>query len=155
MNPTMTEFPLTPSNFLKQRVDDQITWHDNQAKRGRRWNTGLAIASAVLLGLVTFLTRFPSLGDITAAVSILAGIVGSIAAHGQYRERWVQYRRITEALRSERIFFTTRQGNYSDAASDFGYGAFVVKVESILNQGIEDFSRRASATKDTTKADAT
>jgi hypothetical protein len=78
---------------------------------GKRWRSTLVARSLLLLlasvcsGLIGAL--FPRLSVVTipiqAAVTVLIFIDGRRAARNRWREKWIEYRRLAEALRAERF----------------------------------------------------
>lgn len=140
MTDTMNE-----AQYMTERVEDQIAWHDRQARRARRWHFGLTVATMALSASGALFTRFPALADVAAAASVLALIGGSLSSIGQYQARWVEYRAIAEGLRSERILYLMRCGPYAD--QDVNLTAiFVGRVEAVLTQGLGEWRQRAART---------
>lgn len=74
-------------------------------------------------------------------MSVLVTVLGGLAALGQHRERWVEYRSTAERLRSARLAFLTHSGSY---ARGEGLPELVERVESILGQGMETWRERAA-----------
>lgn len=136
---------MDATEYLAQRVEAQTSWHDRQARRARRLHTAFSAAALIGGGLVTLLTRYPALVDVTAAVSVAVTVLGGLAALGQYRERWVEYRSVSERLQAERLAYLTRSGPYAGGAD---LAVLVGRVEGILGEGLESWRARAGKDKE-------
>jgi hypothetical protein len=132
---------MNDTEYIEQRVDDQIAWHDRQAKRARRFFHGLSAVAMVFTASLTILTRFAELSLISTVVSVIATLAGGFLGLGQYQDRWVQYRLLADGLRAERLLYLTRTGVY---ASDGAFPVFVGRVEVMLGQGLGEWRQRAT-----------
>lgn len=138
---TAPDVAMTPAQFLAERVDAEIAWHDRQSSRSRRFFTILSGLVLVATASLTLLTRRTELADVAAVVNVVAILASGFVTLGQHQQRWVEYRAIAESLRSQRFLFLTRTGQYTGPNA---FPAFVAQVEAVLGQGLGEWRQRAA-----------
>ncbi len=141
MDTTTAAEPMTPAQFLAERVDAAIAWHDAQSRRARRLFTFLSGLVLVATGSLTLLTRRTELAELAAVVNVVAILASGFVTLGQHQQRWVEYHATAESLRSQRFLFLTRTGQY---AGPDAFPAFVAQVEATLGQCLGEWRQRAA-----------
>lgn len=114
--------------YMKERVDDQIVWHD---KKGV-WNKWAYVVFSVIA----------IVGSITAGITvhyckIIATILSAMVAVSvglnnlfKFQKKWMLYRATSELLKSEKMKFEVKAGEYGNIDRE---KLFFEKIESILN----------------------
>lgn len=126
--------------YMKQRVDYQIKWYNensilnqNEFKKLRIAEIFLAASIPVITTISALFTGWMWLG--TLLVAIIGGLIAIIAGlSGMHRrqELWINYRTTCESLRREKLFFQTQSAPYEDQADSFKL--FVERIESLLSK---------------------
>ena len=128
---------LSPEDYLKNRVQDQIDWYDRKSgilKKRYRWMKGTTIVIGVLIPVIISLSDVCDCinwlkylaGAMGAAISALEGISGML----KDKDNFLAYRAAREALMRERMLYSTLSGNYAGAKDAFAL--FVANCESIM-----------------------
>ena len=130
---------MEDSEYVKQRLDNQITWYDSKSsgnQRTYRRLRGIEIGAAAAIPLVAAAQSFVQVP--TAVATILMAFLGSIVtvctgflALGNYHENWIEYRTTCETLKKEKFMYLTRSDLYSD---DNRYELLVSRVESLISR---------------------
>jgi hypothetical protein len=123
--------------YIKQRVDDQIQWHDATSGWNQRWYKRVQIATILLAALVPFVAVFEAVPSapswlykcVVGLLGVAAAVAAGIAGVYRFQERWIDYRMTAETLRSEKFRFETRVAPYDGGDS---FSKFVENVEAIL-----------------------
>ena len=125
---------MSPEHYMKERVDDQLTWYSKKSAANKSWHFRLQLITLVAAALVPVV----SLSSSEFGVRVVVAIIGSIAAIAagvvalfQFRDLWVDYRSTAEQLKYEKFLFLTGSEPYSSAES---FSLFVNQVESIIIQ---------------------
>ncbi len=128
------------NTYMKQRVDYQIKWYNDNSKLNQNKFKKLRITEILLAAAIPVITTitalFPGwmwLG--TLLVAVIGGFIAIIAGlSGMHRrqELWINYRTTCESLRREKLFFQTQSAPYEDEEGAFKL--FVERVESLLSK---------------------
>ena len=88
---------MTPEEYLKQRVEDQIAWYDKRSqaeKRGFQLSRGIEIIGAAI---IPFAAGFLPCGKAAAALlGIVVAVSAGFASLLQFQQNWIDYRRIAQ-----------------------------------------------------------
>lgn len=94
---------MNESEFIEQRVDDQIDWYCAKSSWNQKLFKRLRTLELVCAASIPFVVTYIS--DETFTLKVFAGVLGIIVAVisgviGLYRfqENWVQYRTTSESL---------------------------------------------------------
>lgn len=124
---------MTPDEYFKLRVDDQIGWFSDKSGANQRRFMRLRFCELVLAASLPFLAGYadlprmkPVVGIVGVALAVLAGALSLF----RFPENWVQYRASSEALKREKFQFLTGAGPYRDQQA---FPDFVARVESLLS----------------------
>lgn len=124
---------MTDTEYIKNRLDDQIKWYSEKSQSAQKWYKSLKIiefiisASIPVITLIfwdCFFTRY-IISTIGALLSFLTALHGLCKWH----EQWIKYRRTAEALKREKFLYLTQSGPYSTANAE---SLLVVHCEQIL-----------------------
>jgi hypothetical protein len=142
---------ITEEEYIKNRLDDQITWYSSKARVNKQWNFRAKSLIILFSALVSVFAGFPFATHPTAK-SILLGAFGTIIAISsglsdvlKFGEKWTQYRTTAEALTQEKMLFSTLTGPYNGAADAFKI--LVERTESIISKEYSSWSQYVNQEK--------
>lgn len=132
--------------YLKDRLDDQITWYDAKSQSAQQHFKQLRRAEIICAALVPFLAGFAgSYAAIAAVVGLLGAVIVVLAAFqslGQYQENWIDYRTTCESLKHEKYLFLTRAAPY---AADDAFPLLVERIENLISKENNTWSQQTRA----------
>lgn len=141
--------------YLTGRWLDQVSWLESRAKRAQRRYYRLrlvTVVGAVMIPALVGLDPDPGVweGVVRAATWIVSLVTATSAAvEGFFRfgERWRNYRRTAEQLKTEGWLYLQRAGPYAvdGAGHDVLYRAFVGRVEEIVTSDVEVYITEVAA----------
>jgi hypothetical protein len=106
--------------LVVERLEDQLHWFDNRAKRNRYLYQGLKVSQILLAAAVPVLSGANAsaalVGSLGAAIVSLEGIQQLF----QFHRNWVLYRSSAESLRRENHLFRAGVGHYAKATDPVG-----------------------------------
>jgi hypothetical protein len=126
---------LTPDEYIKERVDDQIGWYDNKSQRSQRWFKRFRGLEIIVAGLIPLFAGF---GDGSTYSVVIVGVLGAVVAIlasllslNQFQENWIKYRTTCESLKHEKYLFLTSADPYHEEDS---FGLFVQRIEDLISK---------------------
>jgi hypothetical protein len=127
---------MTEQEYMKSRIDDQITWYSKKAttnKRLNHWTKSLIIIFSAAIPLVAGLDFYPkiknlSLGILGSLIAVLSGLSGLL----KFQEKWTEYRTTSETLKHEKILFQTKTGPYNEEVESFKQ--LVTRTENLVSK---------------------
>jgi hypothetical protein len=127
---------MTEQDYIKTRIDDQITWYSNKATTNKllnHWTKGLIIVFSATIPLVAGLefcseVKNITLGILGSLIAILSGLSGLL----KFQEKWTEYRTTSETLKHEKILFQTKTGPYSEDQEPFKL--LVTRTENLVSK---------------------
>jgi len=138
---------MTPEEYLKDRVEDQIVWYDRKSGSNKMWFIILQIATLVASASVPVFAIFSS--DMWARVTV--AILGSATAIStgivslyQFREHWIEYRTTAESLKHEKYMYQTGTGPYIE---DGAFSVLVERIEELVSQENTAWQQRLKTQK--------
>ena len=139
---------MNEEEYLKTRLDDQLTWYERKANLARRrYKTLRAIefTSAALVPVAVVLGNSLYYRLAAACLGALAAAATGFQSANHYQENWVEYRAVAEQLRSMRFAFLARTAPYD---GDDGFKVFVGRVEELLRGEHASWGGRMGAKHD-------
>jgi hypothetical protein len=145
----MTTSRLSPEDYLNERVQTQLDWMANQARRNKRNYKAQRLLQITLGILVSAGGTYASSWQwMPLALTITGAFISLTTAWetvNDYQNNWVRYRRTKEELERERLLYRTASGPYlsSSAPTDEGDAAFtlfVSRVEALLSEEVDQWS---------------
>jgi hypothetical protein len=126
---------VSPEEYIKQRLDDQIGWYDRKSTANQRWFKRLRFAEIVAAATIPFLSGFAdnsfpikiAIGALGVFIAVIASVLGLL----QLQVHWMQYRATAELLRKEKFLFLTQTDPYD---KDDAFHLFVQRVEALLSK---------------------
>lgn len=134
--------------FLRSRWLDQIFWLEDRARQNQRRYNSLRlitiIAGVVVPALVGLNVRrenvTTALAWITFALSLTVALAAALDGFFHYGDRWRNYRRTTEALKSQGWLFLQLAGPYAAFTSHAkAYPVFAGQIETLIQQDVDFF----------------
>jgi hypothetical protein len=119
---------LTSSDYLEQRLDNQINWYSDKSSRCKVWYRSLRIIEIVAAAIIPLLSGMDNLlyGNwIIGGLGMLIAIAAATGGLFKYHENWIQYRATSEALKHEKFLFLGGSAPYD------GENAFQLLVQHV------------------------
>lgn len=138
---------MTPEEYLKDRVDDQIVWYARKSGSNKMWFIILQIATLVAAASVPVFAIFSS--DMWARVTVAilgsaTAITTGIVSLYQFRDHWIDYRTTAESLKHEKYMYQTGTGSY---VGDGAFSVFVERIEALVSQENTTWQQRLKTQK--------
>lgn len=107
--------PSSAVDITLARLEDQIVWYDEKARKSQRWFKLIKFAELVLAaGLPLFAVfGFPWGTEATAAMGATLVILQGVEQLFQFQQNWISYRTTCEQLKHEKYLFHAGAGPYS------------------------------------------
>jgi hypothetical protein len=127
---------MTPDEYIRDRLDDQITWYDQKSGWNQKWFKRLRIVEIVFATTIPFLVSQVT-GDSTILKSIVGGmgvcvaVLSGLITLYKFHENWIEYRTTTETLKHEKYLYLTGAAPYD---GDNPFEELVNRVESIISR---------------------
>lgn len=149
--------PLEPAQkaYLTSRWLDQVSWLEARSKRAQRRYYRLRLITVVGAVLIPALVGIQGLGGglgeavrvTTWVVSIVVATSAAVEGFFRFGERWRNYRRTAEQLKTEGWLYLQRAGPYAldGAGHEALYRAFVGRVEEIITSDVEVYITEVAA----------
>lgn len=124
---------MTPDEYLKDWVDDQIAWYDRKSVSNKKWFIILQVTTLVAAASVPVFVIFS--GDMWARVIVAAlgsatAITIGVVFIYQFREHWIEYRTTAESLKHEKYLYQTDTDIY---VGDDAFSVLVERVEALVS----------------------
>lgn len=131
-------------DYIEQRLLVQEKYHSDQAKHNKRCYELTQIALIFLTGAIAILAHFSENPWCPILITIIAStqfILTGIIRLKKYHELWIEYRRISEALRHEYALYLTRTQPY---INENPLNLLVERVEAILHESSKSWAAIAT-----------
>lgn len=133
---------MKPEEYLKNRLEDQINWYGKKSRtnqiRHKQLET-VKIILAVSIPVVTLVISDETLLKIVVAVlGALIAILESVSRLHTYKDLWVKYRMVAEALKREKIRYDNKVQPYHGENT---FNQLVQRCEKIMASENSDWSK--------------
>lgn len=122
--------------YIKERVDDQITWYSKKSSNNQRWYKRWRLVEILAAALIPFLTSYtgdtgngPMFKIIVGALGMLVAVISGLLVLYKFQDNWVEYRNTCELLTSEKFLFETQAPPYNTPDA---FPNFVQKIEALI-----------------------
>ena len=132
---------MNQEEYMKNRVDNQIDWHDKKSSFNRKWYKRLQVIAILSASTIPFLSGYSSGEDVTIRVCIgilglfVAAITATLSLY-KFQEHWLEYRTTCESLRHEKYLYLTQTIPYH---TDNAFTTFVQRIESLISKENTDW----------------
>lgn len=98
---------MTPDEYLKTRVDDQIRWYGENSGWNQRTYKRLRTLEIVLAASIPFLVGYA--GDLpwvklaTGTAGVAVAVIAGLFSLYRFHENWISYRATGETLKREKV----------------------------------------------------
>jgi hypothetical protein len=124
---------LDGAGYIAQRCDPQISYFERKANRAKRWHQLSAISMASVAGAIPVVDVLPLDQTLQRVLTAVLGasvvVLQSTRTIKRWHEDWLLFRGAEETLRSEKMLYLTRSGDYSAEGRD---SLFVTRIERVL-----------------------
>ena len=141
---------MTPEEYLKDRVEQQINWYDRKSVSSKKWFYFLQIIVLVMSAAVPVVSIFSIVFENTW-IRICIGILGAIVTIStgiisicQFRKNWIEYRTTAESLKREKFMFKTKTGFYSESDA---FPLLVERIEALVSKEHTDWKQHLKIQK--------
>ncbi|CAM1339202.1 DUF4231 domain-containing protein [Tenacibaculum aestuarii] len=120
--------------YINERLNNQIDWHDKKSYHNKKLFYTFHVLEVFLALLIPFLnsiTDEKSLWSykIISFISLTIAIISTILSLSKFQTNWVQYRLISETLKSEKFLYLTKSPPYNQGEA---YNTLVKRIEGII-----------------------
>jgi len=125
---------LTSSDYLEQRLDNQIDWYSDKSSRCKVWYRSLRIIEIVAAAIIPLLSGMDNLlysNWIIGGLGMLIAISAATGSLFKYHENWIQYRATSEALKHEKFLFLGGSAPYDE---ENAFQLLVQRVEGLISK---------------------
>ncbi|BDI06910.1 DUF4231 domain-containing protein [Sphaerotilus microaerophilus] len=127
---------MTDSEYLDQRLDDQLKWYSAKSANNRSWFNRLRMLDISAAALIPFLTglgeKVPQGNWIIGALGMAIALSTGAQSLFKFHENWIRYRGTAEQLKQEKFRYLSGSGPYANMASDERFRTLVDRVEALL-----------------------
>lgn len=131
--------------FLRSRWLDQMFWFEDKAGQNQRRYYGLRLvtiaAGVVVPALVGVNVRESVSSDLAWVIfglSLAVALAAALDGFFRFGERWRNYRRTAEALKSQGWLFLQLAGPYAGFGSHTkAYPVFAAQIEAVIQQDVD------------------
>ena len=123
-----------PKQVASERLDDQLRWYENRARRNQRNYRVASVLEVALAATITLVAAIPDLPwrpPLASILAVILTVIKGIETTCQWQANWTHYRSTAEALTREKYLYLARAGPYADAPSP----------DRLLAERIEDTTR--------------
>lgn len=129
------DFVMKQEEYIKNRIEVQISWYDRRSQINQRWYKGLQLSQFILATSIPFLAGYISDGDNKVVFAIgligfLTAILVAILGLYKFQENWIKYRTTCEALKHEKYLFLTSSVPYEIESN---FSLLVQRVENLIS----------------------
>lgn len=127
---------MTPEEYLRDRLDDQIKWYDKKSLSNQTWFKRLRIVEILFAICVPFLVSYITsdtgfLKVVVGAMGVVIALVSGLITLYKFQENWIEYRTTAETLKHEKYLYSTHSSPYN---GDESFHLLVERVESMMSK---------------------
>ena len=127
---------MTPDEYLRDRLDDQINWYSKKSQWSQRCFKILRIVETVFASAIPFLVSLisgetPILKILTGAMGVCVAAISGLVSLYKFHENWIEYRTTAETLKHEKFLYLTKTPPYD---GDNAFSDLVNRVESLISR---------------------
>ena len=128
---------IEESEYLEQRLDDQINWYDRKSASNQAAYKRLRLIEIVAAASIPLLAGYSQItGRVGMAIGVIIGVIGLIVAViagivslYRFQENWNEYRASAESLKQEKYLYLARVEPYD---GEQPFELLVQRVEALL-----------------------
>ncbi|MGX1929714.1 DUF4231 domain-containing protein [Flagellimonas sp. 2504JD4-2] len=124
---------MSDNEYVKNRLEDQINWYNKKSVTNQKWHKFFQIMKIVLavsIPVLTLVITEETMLKITLSIiGALIAIIESVSRLNGYKDLWIKYRLVSEALNREKLLFESQVAPYDKANS---FSLLVTKCEKLM-----------------------
>lgn len=124
------------SEYIKERVDDQINWYDKKSQHCQKIYKVFQTIEIILASLIPLMSGY---SNNCIYISLVIGLFGSVIAIIEsitklfkWHENWIEYRSTCELLRYQKHLYLTKSAPYNTEPETIE-NIFVRNIENIIS----------------------
>ena len=133
-------------DYIKTRLEDQITWYDSKSKSAKCYSRLLKILILILSTTIPLISGFHKIEE--ADLRIVVGILGALIAIStglisilKLQENWTNYRTTCETLKHQKFLYEAKADPYNNGNE---LQLLVKNCESIISRENTDWNEYVS-----------
>jgi type III secretory pathway component EscS len=137
-------------DYLRSRWLDQVLWMESRANTMRNWYRKLRLTTIIVSGFVPVLVSINSSRDqglehwlkvVTVGISAIVTISSAIEEFFQFGDRWYNYRKSVELLKTQGWQFLQLSGSYHlYKTHSAALPIFTEEVEGIIQRDVQVYT---------------
>lgn len=120
---------LSKKTYMPKRVDEEISYYENQSKNAKRWFQICSVGNLFLTTLTAIVAGFGINHMHIAIMSGIAALLAGLLALFGWHQLWLRYRTAAEALKREKHLFSVGAKPYQSG----NLTLFAEKCERIIS----------------------
>ena len=124
---------LNEKEYIKTRLDDQISWYSHKSHSNQVWFKRLTVLQIIFAALIPLLSGYAEKNpELNIWVGIFGALVAIISAYiymSKFQQNWIEYRTLCAHLKEEKFKFLTRVAPYNE---DNAFQQLVGRVEALI-----------------------
>ncbi len=113
------------------RLNDQLTWYRNQAKRAKRSYTTVKVVQLLVGATVPVVAAISAPALLTASLAAVVVVAEGAEQLFQWHANWLRYRSTAESLKQQKHLYLAGAGPYGD---DDRRQVLAERVERVISQ---------------------
>lgn len=126
---------MDESEYLKNRLDDQIDWYDRKSiqnqKTFKRLQVILIVAAASIPFISGYVNELYYLQYLLGGIGVLIAAITGLISLYKFQETWTAYRTTCESLRHEKYLYLTKTNPYNGKNA---FSLLVQRVEMLISK---------------------
>lgn len=126
---------MTEDDYLKNRLEDQLSWYSKESAANQKWFKRLRLLEILAAALIPFLS---GMGDkicysawIIGSLGVFIAVAAAVSALFKFHENWIEYRTTAEQLKHEKFIYLTSTKPYDNSDR---FTLLVERVESLISK---------------------
>lgn len=128
---------MNDAEYVKQRLEDQITWYSNKSSLCKWGYTILRLVEIIAAAIIPFLSGMG--GNVLngsgpwfiGSLGVLIAIAAAAGSLFKFHENWIHYRATAEALKHEKFLFLSQTSPYN---REDCFPMLVQRVEGLISK---------------------
>ncbi len=126
---------MDESEYLKNRLDDQIDWYDRKSIQNQKTYKMLQLLLIVSAASIPFISGYvkdcPDLSYVLGGIGVLIAAITGIISLYKFQETWTAYRTTCESLQHEKYLYHTKTDPYNGKSA---FNLLVQRVEMLISK---------------------
>lgn len=125
---------MTESEYLQQRLEDQIDWYSAKSSHCQTRYKVLRVIEIVSAAIIPLLSglgeKVPCGPWIIGTLGVVIAVATAVGSLFKYHENWIQYRATSEALKHEKYLYLVGVAPYDGENS---FHVLVQRIEGLIS----------------------